>query len=576
VALALLLIGIYAALRIFPTGFAYQEFSQNRVRANNLARAELERVKLAGGSLPDAIIVTDPYGEFRGRDYFMNVLGIYDPYDQTPRMQGMLGELITNPGWEPDGAYLQRLIIGETVTIPRLGEEGRGLVPIHLLNFAPIDYLYYDDRGNPIDNPIQVRSTLYQSVNDLNLLANLPEGSHHYYLDYSAAQIYFRVGTEQRQVAIDYTYIGTDGQAHDVLLEKPIVVPTTPAPGRLWTEPIALPVPADWPTISRVVRGTVEVYEVLGFVGFVALGGPPPELRAGEFALEELHDGNGNYVGVAGKIYFSPLDGGRTVKIDYRVRDWGIVREDRRVEVIDPRERVGKVALAVPFIMNAESTSQPDRRIPVTMGPSGPVYVVAVGLSDGTVYYPDDPNGFTVDTRKGELKFNTAPSGTEVRIFYRTDNHWTVQVMKPAAVFRRHAVSGGDAWPSFQSFLWGRLNRGRERDLFFSPEYAGMMVTVDYQRSDGRWIVGELHQLTPVSTQGERIGPPPLGDSFITVRGASVRVRTLWAERGRVYAEKPLVGSAPPEATRYRLPEVWRAVNLDTHLTKMADWGAMP
>jgi prepilin-type N-terminal cleavage/methylation domain-containing protein len=200
VALVVLLIGVYAMIRIFPRSYTAVEASQMRTTASQLAEAELAYWKLHPESLPDQVVATDYQGnviestqigtpsDANGTgtmapllvlpqahtsllpgsstydtpviagDLFLNVGqvagAIYSPADLTPsQVNAVAGlpdpstgraQLVPNPGWQPNSMYLPRTIIGEQVDIRRLTTTATG-VPFHLLSQAPLDVLRSED-----------------------------------------------------------------------------------------------------------------------------------------------------------------------------------------------------------------------------------------------------------------------------------------------------------------------------------------------------------------------------------------------------------------------------------------------
>ena len=189
IALAVLMLGVYGMLRVFPPGFRAIEASQQRTIAAQLAEAEITRWKLDPDSLPDAIVPTDYSGKvvkaaitnnqdnlssmlvwgdaaslrpgwgIYGRlaltdDHFVGLDQlsrpfIYSPYDLTPsQFDALLGETApetstVHRGWQPNSLYLPRTVIGERIDIRSLGQTGPG-VPFYLLSHAPLDTLRYE------------------------------------------------------------------------------------------------------------------------------------------------------------------------------------------------------------------------------------------------------------------------------------------------------------------------------------------------------------------------------------------------------------------------------------------------
>jgi hypothetical protein len=223
IALVVLMVGIYAMLRIFPRGYRAVELTEQRTTAALLAEAELNRWRLQPDALPDAVVATDyqgvaipalltgsaetltgapslysrvlVYGERAARmplttDYSILTLSaadvalldrtarplIYNPGDLTPsQFDGALEPLPTgvnqtmrparlHPCWEPNSLYLPRTIVGERIDIRRLGTTPSG-VPFYLLSHAPLDVLRYEPDTSipPSPNPIPRYVDIYDA-----------------------------------------------------------------------------------------------------------------------------------------------------------------------------------------------------------------------------------------------------------------------------------------------------------------------------------------------------------------------------------------------------------------------------
>jgi type II secretory pathway pseudopilin PulG len=216
IALVVLMVGIYAMLRIFPRGFQAIEVSQDRTTASQLAEAELARWKLRPEALPDAIVATDyeghlipatltnnertlrsllVYGELAARlpgsAAFSSVLLdrqdlafldqlarplIYNPLDTTSSQfdvalgyQGV-GTVTVHPNWQPNSLYLPRTILGERIDVRRLSRTRLG-VPFYLLSHAPLDILRL---GSDPNAPPSERRRVYVDVYDAQVWSLVP------------------------------------------------------------------------------------------------------------------------------------------------------------------------------------------------------------------------------------------------------------------------------------------------------------------------------------------------------------------------------------------------------------------
>ena len=189
VALAILVIGIYATMTIFPRGFSAIEAGQQRTVAAQLAEGEIARWKLHPEALPEAIVATDYDGNLitatlyntTGNDNLERLLVfgegavffparlegvtltdalvkrlfrplVYDPQDIAPTefdlalrppRDGEQARPTAHPNWQPNTIYLPRTVIGERIDIRQLATSELG-VPFYLLSHAPLDVLRRD------------------------------------------------------------------------------------------------------------------------------------------------------------------------------------------------------------------------------------------------------------------------------------------------------------------------------------------------------------------------------------------------------------------------------------------------
>src|SRR3990170_7639328 len=79
VAFAILVIGVLAALKIFPAGFASIQNNRNRALATRLAEQEIQRWKRLPARLPDAIV----YSTNAVCMYALEFAVLYDPEDMS-------------------------------------------------------------------------------------------------------------------------------------------------------------------------------------------------------------------------------------------------------------------------------------------------------------------------------------------------------------------------------------------------------------------------------------------------------------------------------------------------------------
>ncbi len=655
VALVVLMIGIWAMMRIFPRGFSAVEVSQQRTTAAQLAEAELARWRLHPESLPDAIVATDyqgnlidatlindsitlqsllVYGEAaaridgtehyqrlvlpRGRvnvgtlDFFARPF-IYAPLDLTPSIfDGALertqpGASTSHPNWQPNSLYLPRTVKGERINIRALAINEQG-IPFHLLSHAPLDILRQNDPTTPADD-------IYVDVYDAEPWEYHPGGltGRQFSFDPTTGHLYFATADEPRQFKVDYT----DPVTNLRVLGFPVSVPPASA-GRPGAGTQGLPVlpgspdnPID-PATFQVHQRLIEYNPLVGWTR-----------SAYRLVGEESK--------ITGEIQFDPdlqLDPRehdiRIVKVDYRVRDWGILVFDIQVPP-DGVVRLPVRHLKGPAFSNPPRQVRPqpvDENIKtfhdwndVEIEPTDPRskwgYVVAVDRQTADVLvehdgvaWPANPHErkrrFLVDYSAGILRFNYDPrdpdiapwfnpnidtpdrSGRTYRIFCRAQADWAVQLMVAARQYARSAEPHPDPRAIGPEVAQGGLTYSSDpsnpQQLYFPLSEAGQAVMVDYFAADGTYVSGEIHTIDPPNVTdlglwacrlAEPLAKAPY--QIISVRGISIRARAVWVGPGRQYTLQELtraIDRDPPDRPRPDLNETWHQVIVSTYLTR--------
>jgi len=389
VALAILVIGLYATLTIFPRGFSAIEAGQQRTVAAQLAEGEIARWKLHPEALPDAIVATDYKGDLISATlynthtsdnsnlerllaygervvFFPSNLDwvlldadrvkrlfrplVYDPDDIAPTEFDLAlaaGNVTPHPNWQPNTIYLPRTIIGERIDIRQLGTSELG-VPFYLLSHAPLDVLRRETDGNAYVDIYDARPWRYvpgRVAADLDVREfTATEAGTDLWLDFGPGDA---VPAQPRAFKVDYTDYTGPGFAR--VLGLTIIVPANTTRAS-----VSLSVSVD--------RETIQVHERL-----IALTDDQRDYLA---TRPQQWPRNAYYVAdpetqVSGKIEFSPLlqsDPRPTditlVKVDYRVLDWQILVFD--VEV-PPN---GEVQLPVGQLKGASYTNPPRQSVP--------------------------------------------------------------------------------------------------------------------------------------------------------------------------------------------------------------------
>ena len=440
--LVVLMIGIYAMLRIFPRGYSTIQMAQQRTVAAHLAEEELNRWRLHPEALPDAIVATDYtgalipstltnnsqnltqlliYGEVAaqvpGTETYeswqvppltlplLDRIGrplIYSPNDLTPSQcdavlgfEGLSNHVVVHPNWQPNSLYLPRTVLGEQIDIARLGTNAQGVL-FYLLSHAPLDILRYDGVDDPGTPGIDERTRVYVDVYDARPWRYLPSpldrplAGQEFTYDLGTRQLTFGPATPpayERKFKVDLTCTDPDDPALRIRVFGFTV--TVPQNSSVGTEPL----------LEGTDPTTIQVHELMEEVA-----DPNLLLDLGPAARRNIY-----YVDtqtrITGQIRF-PLvlqvqprpDDIAVAKVDYRVLDWQVLAFD--VEV--PPD--GVVSLPVRALKGSGYINPPrqDRAQPVARGikkfydvngnelPASPAsaadaYVVAVDLQNGEV-----------------------------------------------------------------------------------------------------------------------------------------------------------------------------------------------
>jgi hypothetical protein len=594
VALVVLVIGIFSLVRLFPLGFGSILYGEGVTRGNALTRAELERVRAQAANMPDGIAPLHPQ------------LGIVDvalekgaellPYPNPPV-----------PGIPPDPRFSDlnrfRRVFGETTKIPAPTSDSpylpivnaqtgeREAISLYSVQFSPI---YSDSRllvysGTPLE-----RVVLDQAPSDAEL-RELGEGR--YGIDYRNAMLYFAPAPFERRFRLDYSFTVPQGanafyRANSV---PDACIYIAPNLTRFDMRQMPADMPPDCRFIPLPTGAQIEVEEEQVYRAFRRLPGAVAFSRVDPYEFKVLNT-------VIGMMGFNPLGsapgnrfgtGGRplTAKLDYDVEDWHIIREDRVVPqagpfnidlTLDSVKRFGDIeenqtqyfGLIQPF---ERWPTASDSAHPGTGGVDMVIVDLDTGLTIDSRTLQIEPivdtmnalNG-RIDYAGGRIEFNpvvqwsfadgsAAPAssiaGRRIRVYYRTEADWALQVTKAFSKYRREVN------PSLMGY--GQyVQNGPE--LFFPPIDHDQSVAVDYtwvQAVNGQKRVrqesGELHEIkepeAPSSPQTAGRAPQELARAWWirlnvagrndlaadepiviqNVRGASVLARAMWREGTR-------------------------------------------
>ncbi len=222
-------------------------------------------------------------------------------------------------------------------------------------------------------------------------------------------------------------------------------------------------------------------------------------------------------------LEFAPTDAGRQVKMDYRVADWGLLREDHTVEPS------GDVSLRLDDVKGPEVRTPPRTPVPqpVVVHDGAAHFVVAVDPTTGQMLL--DNRDFLVDYRRGLVTGLDPFIGSRLRFFYRSRQDWLVQVFKPRALYTR-----GQMVQANQFYM------ADDRTMQFPLDIVGSTLLVDYRATDGDFVSGEVVQLREQSRLAIGSLRRSVDDGgLMLARGVSVRVRVAWVVDGRTLATPP-------------------------------------
>lgn len=564
-ALAVFVIGILSVVRIFPGGFFAVRSSEELTLANRLGQAELERWKANAANLPAGIFAWDAAN---------NVI-----------------DTTLDPDNLDNGDVNKfRQVYEEAVKIPTpipytTPGGTTGYRSVYVLGFSPIEPSSIVVKGGPMQ-----RIPLPGNIGDLIL-----NNTNGYAIDYKTAKIYLLPVNYDRYFVISYSY-WKDG--------------TTPQLVTVIDQDVTIPANTDSQDIPMGTGATPpSLATVTGFLGI-------------ESGSESLHRkfidiGTGTWSTATspnlpdpyeyqvlnkdlGIIAFSPnaystdelTARGKeplTAYIDYRVLDWHIIHEDRKIpDVAGSSTGLLNVKLTLRFLKDKSKTQEFDGTAYPGLSASLPYDVLAVDLSSGDVYsensvVPGTPPTpvFQINYDDGIVKFDPSYAGHTFRIYYKADGDWAVQLYKAYQSFEETLYPNNSVTlangKTISQLNYRQYTVDTTNNLICLPDcYAGTEVAVDYAykptSTDPEKIVrGEVYQVSLDDAykhiwcadiekrfQTATASGTDLKNAKITrvfnVYGVSVRARVIWRNTGKAFS-----------AGR------WRKVDLQSYLTRASN-----
>ncbi|MCL5104157.1 MAG: hypothetical protein M1133_08590 [Armatimonadetes bacterium] len=574
VVMAVLLVGIMTVVQMFPTGFRVVRAGESQSIASKLAQQEIERWKGLSANLPAGIVPIRDDGTLWYGSY--PTTGDVNSKGAMPG-PSLYGHFDFGSGIERANALNRRYVIGETTAIPTANyfQTGGGAVfgSRYMLAFSPID-VSRDANGELDGLAIKGGDMRRRDIDPSYLKAG--EFAARGFIEGNTLRFQVAVAPDRNVVErvyhVSFSYWARTGQND---------------PGTLYTKLDAqVPVVHNgldnrdrsvWVDVPFTpVNGTAESIEMDSIACARAFQEQPGSwtLDPYEFKLADpilgvvAFNPNGNGVYEHTSLGLKPLE----ARIDYRIYDLRIIREDRVVPAPAPSSAdTIPIKMALRFILNVgDPTDNPDEQdgykglmtgsqiVPV------PIYIVdlATGLQMetpssffvdnvdfkiGTVDVPRFAN--LVDWEGNVISPDVDMVGRHLRFFYRADGDWSVQCHKAYSNYTR--VYDDTSLIDYRSYMLAAPNR-----LLFVPCDLDQMVSVDFTYgkigggNDGEHrVVGYCAQIQLDSTNGDICVdlPLPVGAEIrrLAVVGVSLRARVVWRDG-----------------------KVWRHVDMDTNLTR--------
>jgi prepilin-type N-terminal cleavage/methylation domain-containing protein len=621
VVMVIFAIGILAVVQIFPGGFRVLSQTRNQSTAAQLARDEIERLKAKRSMLAEQIVPVryrfvagdvqiEPDADRRPNDLGSSGIQL--------RQDGELLDASANPlgNWQYlSFANLTRRVIGEGNLVPAPRQVGSLYGGLRLLQFGPIVY----------NN--QYRGLFPVYGNDLFRRDGAP-GSRvrewEFFLensDQDDATLYVSRG--QRNRAYRWTLVAYVQTASGVV-QRDLIPPAIQVPGNvaggfvsfLIRDLIAL---APGETFLGCEFETVRLARLYERIATSSSFDPSEPFQ---FMLLDDSPTTSSSLGMllfnpAGYNFQVPGPRGRRqslqARVDYDVFDWRIIRDEFRVPAGYPgvhRLLLGSLKVAgsgtnadlTPYSglnvpLPDESGNAQNRDFALVDSETGGVFLEVTGTgqrllgvdkSVGAVTFFDfDNNAANGTTGRLMLPGATAPvsvqmDGRSVKALYRTNNDWSVQVMKAPAVYRQ----AFGARPGIAQFYVGGTDAtlgGSTTRVYFPWADLGRKVILGevWTQDSGGNLQGPSNISLPIQgSPADPIGLPYIdvsdaipgavafdfrnGYAVRQVRGASVSVRVMWNP-----TTFTLVNDADANLQSLeRFGRGWRKTTLETYLQR--------
>lgn len=556
VVIVIFLVGILGVAQIFPKGLGVLRTSRDSTVANQLARAELERLKGTAEQLPDAILPVRYIPTANG--YTIDIDLDRRPSEVIPPASGIRanGVLMDASGGDLgewpyfSGANLVRRVFGEgrVIPAPRFipSAAGTSYGGLMALQFAPV---VADSRVLP-GSRFTSRFDVYG--NDLNKRV-VDEVSdvfryqdYTFYIDDDGQNLLLPQGSRDRRYRVVVSYIassGGSGYYSSSRVDGSLFVEGAGAGPRGYKlfdkGALAAALAAPGETFEHIEVDTIRVQRLFDRVADPTAfsgAGVPREDSAYEYCLLDrnlgmiLFNPNGfNYQERRARGRY-PLQ----ARVDYDVFDWRIIRDDFRIPNYGPyQQRLllqnlkvggrpepdGRTYSGLGFAVRAANGTPEERDFVLLDLESGGVYApscyridMSLGLATFLDADGDASNGLSAQVVfPGDTTASLIPDvrGRSVRALYQANGDWSVQAMKAvSAYFPTSSATIGYA----QCYVGGSngSGAGATNRLYFPLADIGKKVVIGEATYTYRG--GNAGQYRTLQDQEFIIHPPRAGD----------------------------------------------------------------
>ena len=463
VVMAILIIGIFSVIRLFPYGLNYLKSAGSRTNATHLANNFLAEVQTDAANLPDAVL---PVWYDTATGQRQRIVGI-DPDDLKKISEPIDGVTFAD-------INKSRYISNEPISIaPGMGSS------VYLLKYGPM--LLPSTQGDAppttanqmlYDQYLQVKSTPFSlseispATMDPNLLSEKVS-----LMEENTCLVEYNTGTDGLAMGVNvYFKSSASAPRFEIRYERQfgnvttsVLIPSSPAASNAVDTTFAssglrhLMI-----NDTNIVPGSLVVTRLFDRIANGA------NWTAGDAYQYKLVTGNTSPTVNYGRLMFHPEastlsqkgpQGQKAFKalVSYPVYDWHILHEDKEVPTVTPGiANEVPIRLALPELKRRGETERDNTSyegISPTLGDD--ILVFAIDPLNGTLnplvssrYNSGSPSITTSDYwveyrgkessyRTGVIYINTAKvkPGTKLRVYYRATGDWGVSLHKAAAEY---------------------------------------------------------------------------------------------------------------------------------------------